>query len=520
MNKFLLLSILALCLGCGSSKDDSQPLDTPTGLSLRQTGDDTVILDWTAVSGAARYYVFRRSDGESGQDKPVAQVTVPTYTFTGLKGGLTYTFGVQAEGHGGTLSKIAFSESLFIPDRGKMPVIEQVFTSYAYAAVTWKVSQLPSDDAPHGLCLRSGHVPTVADICLDGPAISAGKSLLQVVPNAVLEAGKTYQVRAWVKDGTDVHYSEVSTVTLPDAPAPVSLEWKEIASPATGIRIFETTSPLNGRPFHAWYALADCTGDVELRVLNPASAQTLEQQAASAGDCYVLINGGIFGTKHIGVVVSDGTPQPWRDEVDGTYWAYDKKRYPLTRGFFGVDAAGKPRCGWVSAPSAGSIFYYDRPLPTVMGEATYPLASATRPGTVMNWTPRQAISTGPLVLYEGKCTTDLQKTASGYFYSNYDIWPTDVYDGHPDRTAVGCTADGKVVLFVCDGRLARESQGAYLEEVALVMKGIGCVSALNLDGGGSTAMVAGGQRLNSKEEDGRSPYNRPVMSCIGFFKKR
>lgn len=521
MNRILLLSVFMLFLGCGSAKDNPQSsLDTPSGLSIRQTEAYAVKLDWNAVNGAAGYYVFRRSDGESGQDKPIARVAGTSHTFTGLQGGLTYSFGVQAAGQDGALSRIAFSEDLFIPDRSKMPVIDDVFRSYAYLAVTWTAPKLPAGDAPHGLCLSADHTPTVDDICLDGPAIIAGKPLLQVIPNAVLENGKTYRLRAWVKEDDEIHYSDATTASLQEAPSAIHLEWKEMDSPATGIRLFETTSPLNGRPFHAWYALADCTGDIELRVLNPSSAQTLEQQATAAGDCHVLINGGIFGTKHIGVVVSDGTPQPWRDEVDGCYWAYDKKLYPLTRGFFGVDAGGKPRCGWVSAPSEGSLYWYDRPLPTVMGEAFYPLASASRPGAALSWTARQAISTGPLVLFEGKCTVDRQKTGSGYYYSNYDIWPTDIYAERPDRTAVGCTSDGKVVLFVCDGRLAQESQGAYIEELALIMKGIGCTSALNLDGGGSTAMVSGGKRINSKEEDGRTPYNRAVMSSIGFFKKR
>ena len=52
------------------------------------------------------------------------------------------------------------------------------------------------------------------------------------------------------------------------------------------------------------------------------------------------------------------------------------------------------------------------------------------------------------------------------------------------------------------------------------MKGLGCSYAVNMDGGGSTAMWAGGSRLNSLEKDmNGNTENRPVVSTIGFYKK-
>lgn len=62
---------------------------------------------------------------------------------------------------------------------------------------------------------------------------------------------------------------------------------------------------------------------------------------------------------------------------------------------------------------------------------------------------------------------------------------------HP-RTAVGRKADGTVVLLVVDGRAA-ESAGMSIPELQRTMRWLGCVDAINLDGGGSSAMYVRGE---------------------------
>lgn len=60
---------------------------------------------------------------------------------------------------------------------------------------------------------------------------------------------------------------------------------------------------------------------------------------------------------------------------------------------------------------------------------------------------------------------------------------------HP-RTAVGLSADGNTLFLVAvDGRQEGHSQGATLAELGTLLKALGAHDAVNLDGGGSTAMV-------------------------------
>ncbi len=58
------------------------------------------------------------------------------------------------------------------------------------------------------------------------------------------------------------------------------------------------------------------------------------------------------------------------------------------------------------------------------------------------------------------------------------------------RTAIGITAEGKVVMMVLDGRQLPRSAGGAMEEIAQIMLEAGCVEAVNLDGGGSTTYLS------------------------------
>ena len=64
------------------------------------------------------------------------------------------------------------------------------------------------------------------------------------------------------------------------------------------------------------------------------------------------------------------------------------------------------------------------------------------------------------------------------------------WDGRAPRTAVGVRADGSVVFYAVDGRQNGHSLGATYTELAQRMIELGCVSAIALDGGGSTTFGA------------------------------
>lgn len=62
--------------------------------------------------------------------------------------------------------------------------------------------------------------------------------------------------------------------------------------------------------------------------------------------------------------------------------------------------------------------------------------------------------------------------------------------GAAPRTALGLKADGSLILYTIDGRRSGYSIGASLSQVAERLVELGCVTAMSLDGGGSTTLFA------------------------------
>ena len=66
---------------------------------------------------------------------------------------------------------------------------------------------------------------------------------------------------------------------------------------------------------------------------------------------------------------------------------------------------------------------------------------------------------------------------------------TEFEPGAAPRTAVGIKPDGNIIFYVLDGRQPGYSYGAQISTLAKRMSELGCVDAINLDGGGSTTIA-------------------------------
>ena len=556
MNILLVMTVLAV-VSCQKPVQEQPALADPSDLKVEQLDQETVVLRWSDnASGEVGYRVFLRGEGDSYSVDPLETIAADAveYTFGGLTAGVEYDFGVQAVAaelkyH----SKVVYFNNFVIPvpeepevpvdpvdpvdpnpddpddndkpvvpevDPQVIPAVTKVKTSYAYIAVSYKVQKINGSNPEHGVCFSASGVPTVDDIKAYGPEIKANTEILQVVPNAYLEDGVEYQMCVYIKDGSEYRYSEPQTVKLEAQPAAVELKWEKqtYAGLPDDVEVYKTTSKLNDRNFNAWYAVAD-PSKVDFRVLYPETVgakKTVASQAEAAGDCLALINGAIYGNYNIGVIITEGKmTQQWHGEIEGCYWATNSQLYQLTRPIIGVDKDGKAGAYWVGVPQQGTFYYYDRPQPNVVGQAKYGKVTATSPVPAVSWEPYYAISCGPMVLYDGLVCADNSMVDDTHYYTNFECWDeSGVYSAHPDRSAVGVTADGKIVLFICDGRIDA-SQGAYIKELGPIMKSIGCVHAMNLDGGGSTGMwLNGAGMINYKDSSWRS-----VKSTLGFFTK-
>lgn len=149
------------------------------------------------------------------------------------------------------------------------------------------------------------------------------------------------------------------------------------------------------------------------------------------------------------------------------------------------------------------------------GPAAYFLKESLKPGdkvtlrfdinsdVCLDWTRvEQAVGGGPWLVKKGTESVDWSEEGFKESFSTAT---------HP-RTAVGVTADNKLLIVTVDGRQAI-SGGISLPNLAALMKRLGAVNAINLDGGGSTTLSVRGMVLNSPSEG----IERPVANALLVF---
>lgn len=135
----------------------------------------------------------------------------------------------------------------------------------------------------------------------------------------------------------------------------------------------------------------------------------------------------------------------------------------------------------------------ENPLPPGPPRGDLPSRAATLRGRIPRgvWTTiQEAAGGGPWLVRDGAIRIDGEE--QGFSPSSF------VRKRHP-RTAAGVTAAGELLLVVADGRQSF-SQGATLEEMAEAMLRFGAVQAINLDGGGSSAMWIHGAYVNGPSD--------------------
>jgi len=107
---------------------------------------------------------------------------------------------------------------------------------------------------------------------------------------------------------------------------------------------------------------------------------------------------------------------------------------------------------------------------------------------------------------------------NGQLLKNGEICIKQNKSRHP-RTAIGFDKNREVVtMVVVDGRQKGYSEGVSLYELAEIMKSCGCFEAINLDGGGSSIMIANENSLSKTINKPSGKTHRPIPVMIGIRK--
>jgi hypothetical protein len=140
------------------------------------------------------------------------------------------------------------------------------------------------------------------------------------------------------------------------------------------------------------------------------------------------------------------------------------------------------------------------------------LRSAGQPGAPVQLDPPPPTDTvggGPRLLAGGRVR--VRASAEGFAPLSAPWFSGSFVEARNPRTLAGVRADGRLLLVTIDGRRPGWSAGATLAEAARVMRSLGARDALNLDGGGSTAMAVRGRVVNRPSDP---TGERPVSDAL------
>lgn len=334
---------------------------------------------------------------------------------------------------------------------------------------------------------------TVDQVFAEGTPIEGDKVDVKIEG---LQPATAYTFVAAAKD--ELHSSvcvPVTAITASDAPEsnyPKKMKFEAFT------RNFEDGGVAKG-----YIATADLKANGKLRFapthLDPAKTPTAafeDFKALGKGVPYAVSNGGYFWDgASLSLCVSDGEVKSIATEL--AYPTVNGEQiiaYPV-RAAFGQMADGSFEATWVYCIN-NQPYSFPSPLDNNELTETYMPAppTAATAGAVL-WEPQQAIGGGPMLVFKGK------NVAMDYYYREIMHTGGTAGTSRQPRTAVGGTKDGKLMLLVCDGRGQNGSDGLTLSEMADIFVEAGMDYAINLDGGGSSAIVGyDGQVYNSPSD--------------------
>lgn len=289
----------------------------------------------------------------------------------------------------------------------------------------------------------------------------------------------------------------------------VSAEYSSLPS---HIRVYKSPSELEGKAAVAFIAVADLkSASWDIWSINDAAMEGTSDAFKTPSDIYgdgawpVVINAGFFyasGGKNYSssLAVRNSEVLAYNINYASEDW---KTMYYPTRAAFLETADGQFDACWTYR-TWDNHYVYPAPAENTWEAKPATQPSGSYPEGAEEFAAKTAIGGGPVLIDGGKFkdsyVEELFNGASG-------IGP----DSNQPRTAIGVTSDKKMIMFVCEGReMTKGVFGLTTADVANVLLDLGCVEAINLDGGGSSCMLVCGKQT-IKVSDGTQ---RAVGSTI------
>lgn len=279
-----------------------------------------------------------------------------------------------------------------------------------------------------------------------------------------------------------------------------------------GMDLYSFEGQYNNKPIRAFYAIADLpSGNIlvehdttQNRRLTPSGFYEKNDQPV------LVVNTSFFSFKenlNLNIIVNNGKilafnqhTIPGRGADSGHYF------HPFVSAL-GINKKGEMDVAWTFTAKNKRKPYAIQVVPPLVKDSspTFSLSNAKTSTTIANhssfrtqlhrWKMKTVVGGGPVLVQNSTITitNNNERKFAG----------KAINDAHP-RTAIGYTKKGKLIVLVIEGRNPGIATGATLTETAAILIQLGCVEALNLDGGGSSCMLINGKEtIRPSDKEGQ-----------------
>lgn len=272
------------------------------------------------------------------------------------------------------------------------------------------------------------------------------------------------------------------------------INWKDVSNqfgklPAS-IKVLKSDELLDGSPSIMYIATIRAKDHAKQFFVDTSSRRRLtpSQYFSRNENPFVVVNCSFFEfvqNRNVNLIVQNSKIVGY-DTPAVSRKGRDTMTYVHTLGSaFGIFKNGKMDIAFNFNDSGMVVPYVIQSVYTPMIDSVrklnfnHPSLSGLKP-----WKVKHAFGGGPVLVQEGqvKISNNEEKKFAG----------KAIADKHP-RTAIGYTKDGTLIILAIQGRMKGLAEGATLPQMAKIMVDLGCVEAMNLDGGGSSCMLINGK---------------------------
>jgi hypothetical protein len=294
------------------------------------------------------------------------------------------------------------------------------------------------------------------------------------------------------------------------------IKWHNVDSLFTPLpenfHVYKTTDSLDSKPFIAYYAEAKLKDKHLIFTTDTTNKRRLtpKQFFEKNDNPLLVINSTFFSfttNQNLNVVIKEGKLVSYNiHTIAGKGKDTLTYRHPLGSAI-GIDKRRKADVAWLYADSSVKHAIAFETTPQLLQDSFFWVTKfrfvpelhhlpkmEKRRGIKDKWKMKTAVGGGPVLLQYGKIkiTNNEELKFAG----------KAIDDKHP-RTCMGYTNDGRLIVMVIQGRFPGIAEGATLTQEAQLLKGLGCIEALNLDGGGSSCMLINGkQTITPSDKEG------------------